>query len=90
MIKEKYIHQKELILKNTQIKMIQKLSLVLFVLVLLQSCTSVKEYEKEKINDVDMKLVSRTAEKYETTFQVYREAAAGANGGKSGGGCGCN
>jgi hypothetical protein len=84
------MHQKVLILKNTQIKMIQKLSLVLFVLVLLQSCTSVKEYEKEKINDVDMKLASRTAEKYETTFQVYREAAAGANGGKSGGGCGCN
>ncbi|MBX9733861.1 MAG: DUF4266 domain-containing protein, partial [Chitinophagaceae bacterium] len=22
--------------------------------------------------------------------QVYREAASGANGGKSGGGCGCN
>ena len=84
------MHQKELILKNTEIKMIQKLSLVLFVLVLLQSCTSVKEYEKEKINDVDMKLASRTAEKYEPTFQVYREAAAGANGGKSGGGCGCN
>ena len=37
-----------------------------------------------------MKLTARTAERYETSFQVYREGAAGANGGKSGGGCGCN
>jgi hypothetical protein len=56
----------------------------------LQSCNSVKEYEKEKINDPDMKLSAKVAERYETAFQVYREAAAGANGGKSGGGCGCN
>lgn len=68
----------------------KNISLALFILLLIQSCTIVKEYEKEKINDVDMKLAARTAEKYETTFQVYREAAAGANGGKSGGGCGCN
>jgi hypothetical protein len=70
--------------------MIKKIALLLTLLVGLQSCNSVKEYEKEKINDTDMKLSARTAERYETTFQVYREAAAGANGGKSGGGCGCN
>jgi hypothetical protein len=68
----------------------QKIILVFFSLLILQSCSSVKEYEKEKINDPDMKLSARTAERYETSFQVYREAAAGANGGKSGGGCGCN
>ncbi len=56
----------------------------------LLSCSSVKEYEKEKINDPDMKLSARTTERFETNFQVYREAAAGANGGKTGGGCGCN
>jgi hypothetical protein len=70
--------------------MIKKIALLLTLLVGLQSCNSVKEYEKEKINDPDMKLSARTAERSETTFQVYREAAAGANGGKSGGGCGCN
>jgi len=70
--------------------MIKKSCLTLIIVLVFQSCTVVKEYEKEKINDVDMKLAARTAEKYETTFQVYREAAAGANGGKSGGGCGCN
>ena len=68
----------------------QKIAFVFFTLLILLSCSSVKEYEKEKINDPDMKLSARTAERYETSFQVYREAAAGANGGKSGGGCGCN
>lgn len=70
--------------------MIKKLALMLVGLFVLQSCSSVKEYEKEKLNDPDMKLSARTAERYETSFQVYREASAGANGGKSGGGCGCN
>ncbi|RAR46928.1 DUF4266 domain-containing protein [Flavobacterium lacus] len=60
------------------------------ILIALQSCNSVKEYEKEKINDADMKLAARSSERFETNFQVYREAAAGANGGKTGGGCGCN
>jgi Domain of unknown function (DUF4266) len=60
------------------------------IFVFLQSCVSVKEYEKEKVNDPEMKLNAKTAERYETAFQVYREASAGANGGKSGGGCGCN
>jgi hypothetical protein len=44
----------------------------------------------QKINDPYMKLSARTSERFETTFQVYREAASGANGGKTGGGCGCN
>jgi len=68
----------------------KKILIVAIVLIGLQSCSSVKEYEKEKINDPDMKLTAKTTERYETAFQVYREAAAGANGGKSGGGCGCN
>ena len=70
--------------------MIQKIILGLLVVFVFQSCNMVKEYEKVAINDPDMKLSARTSERYETTFQVYREAAAGANGGKSGGGCGCN
>ena len=60
------------------------------IIIVLQSCNSVKEYQKVNINDPEMKLAAKTTERYETTFQVYREAAAGANGGKSGGGCGCN
>ena len=70
--------------------MMKKIIVMMLIGMVLQSCSSVKEYEKEKINDPDMKLSARTSERYETSFQVYREAAAGANGGKSGGGCGCN
>ena len=68
----------------------KKTAIIALLLFALQSCNTVKEYEKEKINDPEMKLGAKTAERYEVTFQVYREAAAGANGGKSGGGCGCN
>ena len=54
------------------------------------SCTSVKPYQKMHLNDTEMKLSARKIQKTEQNFQVYREGAAGANGGKSGGGCGCN
>jgi hypothetical protein len=54
------------------------------------SCTSVKEYQKGKINDSEMVLSNRKIEKTELSFQSYREGASGANSGKSGGGCGCN
>ncbi len=68
----------------------RKVVVIMLVLVGVTSCNSVKEYDKQYINDPDMKLSARTSERYETTFQVYREAASGANGGKTGGGCGCN
>lgn len=54
------------------------------------SCTSVKAYQKSKINDGEMTLSTRKIEKTESSFQTYREGASGANGGKTGGGCGCN
>jgi hypothetical protein len=50
----------------------------------------VKEYEKSKLNDSEMQLSNRKIEKTENSFQTYREGASGGNGGKSGGGCGCN
>lgn len=68
----------------------KKLVVIAFVLLLSSSCTVVKEYQKVYINDPDMLLSATKMERFETNFQVYREAAAGANGGKSGGGCGCN
>ena len=54
------------------------------------SCVSVKKYQKQYINDAEMQLSARKAEKFENSFQSYREGASGANGGKTGGGCGCN
>jgi protein involved in sex pheromone biosynthesis len=56
----------------------------------LSGCVPVKEYQKSRINDADMELSARKSEKFEQNFYLYREGAAGANGGKSGGGCGCN
>ena len=70
--------------------MIKKMGLMALAITSLTSCVAVKEYEKIYINDPDMVLSSRKIEKFETSAQVYREAASGANGGKSGGGCGCN
>ena len=68
-----------------------KYALISFTfLVLTQSCVSVKEYQKQYINDAEMQLSARKAEKFENSFQSYREGASGANGGKTGGGCGCN
>ncbi len=67
-----------------------KPALLLLGCFLLYSCNSVKEYEKQNSNDPDMKLSARSSERYETNFQIYREGASGANGGKTGGGCGCN
>ena len=68
----------------------KKLILAFSVLLFLSSCATVREYERVYINDPDMKLSANTNERFETNFQVYREGASGANGGKSGGGCGCN
>lgn len=68
----------------------KRLLFLVFSAMLLGSCTVVKEYEKVKLNDPDMILSTRKIDLFETNFQAYREAASGANGGKTGGGCGCN
>jgi hypothetical protein len=57
---------------------------------LLVSCAHVKEYQKSRINDSEMSLSNRKIEKTELNAQTYREGSSGANGGKTGGGCGCN
>lgn len=75
--------------KSKQKKLILFYS-VIFIALLLTSCSSVKEYQKGKINDSEMVLSNRKIEKTELSFQSYREGASGANSGKSGGGCGCN
>ncbi len=66
----------------------------MFVIILLgfslKSCMPVKAYQKMYLNDADMELSTRKSEKYEQNFLLYREGSSGANGGKSGGGCGCN
>ncbi len=63
---------------------------MLLGLLAMSSCGTVKSYEKSYVSDADMELKGHYCERFETSFQIYREAASGANGGKSGGGCGCN
>jgi Domain of unknown function (DUF4266) len=71
-------------------KHLKSLSIVVASAVMATSCTTVKEYQKNRLNDGEMVLGSRKIEKTENSFQTYREGASGANGGKTGGGCGCN
>lgn len=68
----------------------KKLSVFIIIILGFSSCTVVQEYEKVNINDPDMALSADKIDRFETNFQSYREAASGANGGKTGGGCGCN
>lgn len=70
--------------------MIKKMVLVIIIFSTLSSCVVVKEYEKVNLNDPDMALSDKNADRNISTFHSYREAAVGANGGKTGGGCGCN
>jgi hypothetical protein len=70
--------------------MVKKAFLMACLLSGLSSCVAVKGYEKVYLNDPDMALSVKKFSKFETNYQVYREGASGANGGKAGGGCGCN
>jgi len=49
-----------------------------FVSIMVQNCVSVKEYEKNYVNDSEMQLSTKKSAKTEN------------DGGKNGGGCGCN
>lgn len=66
------------------------LAVTVGAMIMVSSCTSVKEYQKSRLNDSEMALGNRKIEKPELNFQSYREGASGANAGKTGGGCGCN
>jgi len=70
--------------------MIKKSLGLIIVIITFSSCVAVKEYEKVNINDPDMALANKKSDRNISTAHSYREAASGANGGKTGGGCGCN
>ncbi len=71
-------------------KKLMQISCLVFVIAQTSSCVSVKAYQKMYLNDAEMELAAKKIEIFETNFAAYREGAAGANGGKVGGGCGCN
>lgn len=67
-----------------------KLTALLLTILIVGACSSNRPINMSYINDGEMPLSIRKVEKSEVSFQVYREGAAGATGGKSSGGCGCN
>jgi len=72
-------------------KVIMKLAgFSILAMLFLPACSSVKGYQKMYLNDPCMALEAKKLDSFETNFQTYREGASGANGGKVGGGCGCN
>ena len=71
-------------------KTVFKFFLFLLLMYSLAACVPVKEYQKMYLNDAEMQLSLRKTEIPEMHFMLYREGASGANGGKTGGGCGCN
>lgn len=72
------------------INQLAKVTACILLVVSFTSCVNVREYQKNRINDSEMALSNRKVEKNELNFESYREAASGANAGKTGGGCGCN
>ena len=53
-------------------------------------CMPVAPYQRAFLNGVDMELAAPKPQTFESNVEAYREGAAGANGGKIGGGCGCS
>jgi len=62
----------------------------IFILITFSSCVSVESYQKMYLKDEDMQLGAKKIESLGGSAMMYREGASGANGGKNGGGCGCN
>lgn len=75
---------------NTRTHVILQALSILLISLFMTSCVSVKAYQKMYLNDQEMALNDKKIESFETNYCAYREGAAGANGGKVGGGCGCN
>ena len=76
--------------KNIRMKKLLIIFCLGSVLLLCNSCMSVKAYQRMYLNDSEMEVAAKKIEMFEMNFESYREGASGANGGKVGGGCGCN
>lgn len=77
-------------MKKRKIWLTLKIGVLFVCLMNCISCVSVKAYQKAYLNDKEMALSDKKIESFEINYQAYREGAQGANGGKVGGGCGCN
>jgi hypothetical protein len=64
--------------------------ILLFAILALSSCQSVKPYQHVYLNDYFMKMGIRPIDTFAEKVQAYREGSAGGGTGKDSGGCGCN
>ena len=53
-------------------------------------CVTVRSWERGTHALAPMQVPDNAATALDRSIEVYREGAVGANGGKSGGGCGCS
>ena len=67
--------------------MLKTIPILIFTLT---SCTSLPEYQKAFVNEEEMGIGLSSLDNLSNNSKTYREGSQGANGGKSGGGCGCN
>ena len=69
---------------------VKRVVLALTSTVLLGGCaTSLEPWERGDLAAAPMAVGDADGQRPERSIEVYREGAVGANGGKSGGGCGC-
>ncbi len=64
--------------------------LVLLTALLAGGCASVEPWQRGDLAAAPMQVDDDSCHRFERNIEVYREGAVGANGGKSGGGCGCS
>ncbi len=64
-------------------------AVVLLAALAAAGCTSVTPWQKGDLATQPMQVDDDSCHRFERNIEVYREGAVGANGGKSGGGCGC-
>lgn len=63
---------------------------IFLVFLFMQSCVTVKPYQRVYLNDESMQLGKKGIEKFDENVHTYREGSSGGGSGKSSGGCGCN
>lgn len=72
------------------LKRTKKMAALIAIMLAATSCSLVKPYQMEYLNQKEMEPNGSQVMKLETEAESYREGAAGGGGGKTGGGCGCN
>lgn len=68
----------------------KRLLLLIALAVGTTGCATVQPWERDHLALEPMSLEDFACQRFERNNEVYREGAVGANGGKSGGGCGCS